>query len=326
MGYEVIRRGLDELRAEWRMLLDGGRAGRLFQHPAWQELWLEEFGEGGEPYFLTVRDDGALLGVAPLFKSGDIFSFVGDPNICDYMDFVLAPGHEEKVLSVLLYALYEEDWSQIDLRGLKAGSPTLEHLASLAARLRFRAKVEREAVCPQLDLPPTWEEYLALLDKKHRHELRRKLRRLERVAPGARLLALRGPAEVAAGMDDFLRLMRMKSDKAQFMTPQMERFFRRAAESLAGEGFVALYALEVEGRRVAAALCFEDAEELLLYNSGYDPAFSSLSVGLISKALILRSAIEAGRAHFDFLRGAEPYKYDLGSRDVEVYRCLIERP
>lgn len=326
MGYEVIRQGLDELRAEWRVLLDGGRAGRLFQHPAWQELWLEEFGEGGEPYFLTVRDNAALLGVAPLFKSGDVFSFVGDPNICDYMDFVLAPGHEEKALSVLLYALYEEDWSQIDLRGLKAGSPTLEYLPSLAARLRFRAEVEREAVCPQLDLPATWEGYLALLDKKHRHELRRKLRRLERVAPGARLLALRRPVEVAAGMDDFLRLMRMKSDKARFMTPQMERFFRKAAEALAGEGLVALYALEVEGRRVAAALCFEDAEELLVYNSGYDPAFSSLAAGLISKALIVRSAIEAGRVHFDFLRGAEPYKYDLGGRDVEVYRCLIERP
>ncbi|MDI6858142.1 MAG: GNAT family N-acetyltransferase [Dehalococcoidia bacterium] len=326
MGYEVIRQGLDELRAEWRVLLGGGRAGRLFQHPAWQELWLEEFGEGGEAYFLTVRDDAALLGVAPLFKSNDIFSFIGDPDICDYMDFVLAPGHEEKVLSVLLYALYEEDWSQIDFRGLKAGSPTLQHLPSLAARLRFRVEVEKEAVCPQLDLPATWEGYLALLDKKHRHELRRKLRRLERVAPGARLVAFRRPAEVAAGMDDFLRLMRMKSDKARFMTPQMERFFRRAAEALAGEGLVALYALEVEARRVAAALCFEDAQELLVYNSGYDPAFASLAAGLISKALIVRSAIEKGRAHFDFLRGAEPYKYDLGGKDVEVYRCLIERP
>lgn len=326
MSYEVIRQELDELRDEWRVLLNSGAAGRVFQHPAWQELWLEEFGESGEPFVLAVRDDGTLCGVAPLFKSGKTFSFIGDPSICDYMDFILAPGHEEKVLSVLLYSLYEEEWSEVDLRGLKAGSPTLEHLPALAGNLRFRVQVEKEAVCPQLDLPPTWEEYLAQLGKTHRHELRRKLRRLYGTVSDLRPLVLEEPAEVAEGMDDFLRLLRMKSDKAQFMTPQMERFFRRAATALAEEGLVGVYVLEMEGRRVAAALCFQDAERLLLYNSGYDPAFSYLSVGLISKALLLQNAIDAGRSHLDFLRGAEPYKYDLGGKDIEVYRCLIERP
>jgi CelD/BcsL family acetyltransferase involved in cellulose biosynthesis len=326
MSYEVIRQDLDELRDEWRVLLNSQAAARVFQHPAWQKLWLDEFGANGQPFILAIREDGALRGVAPLSRSGKTFSFIGDPSICDYMDFVLAPGHEEKALSVLLYSLYEEEWSQIDLRGLKAGSPTLEYLPALAGNLRFRAQVEQEAVCPQLDLPPTWDGYLAQLDKKHRHELRRKLRRLYGTVSDFRLFLLQDPAQVAAGMDDFLRLMKMKSDKAQFMTAQMERFFRKAARALAEEGLVGLYTLETEGRRVAAALCFQDAEQLLLYNSGYDPTFSHLSVGLISKALLLQNAIETGRNHLDFLRGAEPYKYDLGGKDIEVYRCLIERP
>jgi CelD/BcsL family acetyltransferase involved in cellulose biosynthesis len=325
VGYEVTRQNLGELRDEWRALLNSRAADRVFQHPAWQELWLEEYGEHGEPFILAIRENGTLRGIAPLLKSGETLSFIGDPDICDYMDFVLAPGHEEGVLSVLLHFLREEGWSQIDLRGLKAGSPTLEHLLALAGGLRFRARVEEEAVCPQLDLPPTWDGYLAQLGKKNRHELRRKLRRLYGAAADIRLLVLQEPAQVAEGMEDLLRLMKMKSDKAQFMTPQMERFFRRAAKSLAGEGLIGLYLLEMEGRRVAATLCFQDAERLLLYNSGYDPTFSALSVGLVSKTLLLQNAIETGRGHLDFLRGAEPYKYDLGGKDVEVCRCLIER-
>ena len=67
-------------------------------------------------------------------------------------------------------------------------------------------------------------------------------------------------------------------------------------------------------------LCFEVAGELLLYNSGYDPAYASLSVGLLSKALCLRDALERGLRAVDFLRGHEPYKYDLGGRDQPVYR------
>jgi len=78
--------------------------------------------------------------------------------------------------------------------------------------------------------------------------------------------------------------------------------------------------------RAAAVLCFESEQELLLYNSGYDPAFAPLSVGFVSKALTLKRAIEEGKQRFDFLRGAEPYKYDLGAQDLKVYRLVIRRP
>ena len=62
-----------------------------------------------------------------------------------------------------------------------------------------------------------------------------------------------------------------------------------------------------------------------IYNSGYDPQYAYLSVGLLSKAACLRHAIEDGRKRLDFLRGNEPYKYDLGGKDLQVYRCLIKK-
>ncbi len=325
MGYLVAREELADLRDEWLALLNGGRAGKVFQHPRWQQIWLEEFQGDRRPIFLSVRDGGRLVAVAPLLRDGDRLSLLGDHEICDYMDLLIAPGQEEGVLSAVLAALEKEDWTEFELRGLAAHSPTLSVLPSLAADRGLQVGTEREAVCPQLDLPPTWEEYLARLGKKNRHELRRKMRRLYSTAADVRLRALRAPAEVAEGVGDFLRLMTLKSDKAQFMTPQMERFFRRMAVALAEEGLIALYMLEVDGRRVASALCFEDDDRLLLYNSGYAPELSYLSVGLLSKALCLRNAIDEGRRHLDFLRGSEPYKYDLGGEDVEVYRCLIRK-
>jgi CelD/BcsL family acetyltransferase involved in cellulose biosynthesis len=325
MSYIVARQELADLREEWLLLLNGGRAAKVFQHPVWQQIWLEEFGGDRQPLLLSVRDGARLLAVVPLLREGTRLSLIGDHNICDYMDFVMAPGEEKESLSALLDALQGEDWTELELRGLAAGSPTLALLPSLARDRALEVCVEREAVCPQLDLPSTWDDYLAQLGKKNRHELKRKIRRLYSTAVSVGLFALRTPAEVGEGMDTFLQLMTLKSDKAQFMTPQMERFFRRAAVALAEEGLVALYMLEMDGRRVASALCFEDENEVLLYNSGYDPELSYLSIGLISKALVLRSAIEEGRRHLDFLRGNEPYKYDLGGRDVEVHRCLIRR-
>jgi CelD/BcsL family acetyltransferase involved in cellulose biosynthesis len=62
-----------------------------------------------------------------------------------------------------------------------------------------------------------------------------------------------------------------------------------------------------------------------MYNSGYDPQFASFSVGIASKALVLRDAIESGHTVVDFLRGSEPYKYDLGAQDRTVYKLTLRR-
>jgi CelD/BcsL family acetyltransferase involved in cellulose biosynthesis len=127
-------------------------------------------------------------------------------------------------------------------------------------------------------------------------------------------------------MDDFLHLMESsKHEKAEFLTPQMEHFFREMAVTLAADGLIRMYFLELDGVRVAAVLCFDCDNSLLMYNSGYDPQLSHLAVGLISKALLVKDAIEQGRACLDFLRGDERYKYDLGAQNSQVYRCTVTR-
>lgn len=326
MASAVVREDLAEIREEWLALLNDGQAVQVFQHPTWQQTWLHEFAGGREPVFLSVREDGDLLAIAPLLREGSRLSALGDSNICDYMDFIISPQREERALSLLMGRLVEEEWDEIELAGLRADSPTFARLPDIARGLRLRVNVELEAVCPQLELPADWEAYLARLTKHNRHELRRKIRRLYTDALNVELRRLTEPADVASGMDVFLGLMTMKSDKAQFMTAEMERFFRKAGVALAEEGLAVLYVLEVDRKSVASALCFEDTDDLLLYNSGFDPTLSRLAVGLLAKALLLRQAIETGKRRFDFLRGREPYKYDLGGKDLQVYRCLIRRP
>ncbi len=70
-------------------------------------------------------------------------------------------------------------------------------------------------------------------------------------------------------------------------------------------------------------MCFDYNNTVFLYNNGYDPQYSFLSVGLISKALCIKASIERGRGKFDFLKGAEEYKYRLGGKEVNLYSCQI---
>ena len=58
----------------------------------------------------------------------------------------------------------------------------------------------------------------------------------------------------------------------------------------------------------------------------YDPALASLSIGIVSHAWAIREAIAEHFDTYDLLRGAEPYKYDLGGKDRWLGRLEATLP
>ena len=104
-------------------------------------------------------------------------------------------------------------------------------------------------------MPATWEDYLASLGKKDRHELRRKIRRLYDSGASVEFDVYSTQQDVVAAMDDFLALhTQSRQDKTDFMTPEMESFFRRMASALAAEGLVRLFMLRINGKPAATVL------------------------------------------------------------------------
>lgn len=273
---------------------------------------------------LSVRQDGELIGIAPLMRSGDTISLIGSSDVCDYMDFIACDGQERAFLALVLDRLESINWRYMDLHSLLPHSMALGHLAPLARERGYLVEITQEDVSPQLVLPSSWEGYLSQLTRKDRHELRRKLQRLSRVQ--SHFYVVQDGERLSRDLKDFFRLFEQgRGGKEEFMTDQMRGFFEAMASSMAAKGYLRLAFLEVGGQRVASAICFDCWDHFHLYNSGYDPDYAPLSVGLLCKSFCIREAILEGKRRFDFLRGAEPYKYDLGGQDVPIYRCLISR-
>ena len=68
---------------------------------------------------------------------------------------------------------------------------------------------------------------------------------------------------------------------------------------------------------------FDYNDKMYLYNSAYDPQYDSLSAGLLCKILCIQESIQEGRKVFDFLKGNETYKRQLGGKEIPLYRCQI---
>lgn len=321
---EVTPVSLDDLDALWRSHRSALLWSCPFALPPWLKAWWNTLGQATEPLIAVVRQGEVLLGAAPLMVQGRTLRFLGDPSVCDYFDCVVAQGKEQAFFQTLLAYLSSHGFKKLDLGPLRPDAVTRESLVRRDLSCSVEWRTEPEDVFSELNLPGTWDEFLESLDGKQRHELRRKLRRLNE-AGAVRFRRADGPAQLPEAVETFLSLFGMnRKDKAAFMTGAMLSFFQVLSRSLAEEGLLRLFFLELDEQPVASVFCFDHGGTRYLYNNGYDGGYEKLSVGLLSKVLSLQAAIHDGLRTYNFLKGAELYKTRLGGKQLPMSRCHVE--
>ncbi len=315
----------EQLAGEWNALLKRSASNTLFLTNEWQRTWWRELGDG-KLRVLAMREDGALVGIAPLFFESNALgavevALVGCKEVSDYLDFIFARGCELACFRIVVDFLKSSDaptWHTIGLCNIIETSPTLSAFVEMLNAEGWHAHVAFEDVCPVVALPDTFDAYLAMLDGKERRELQRKLRR---ASEDVAVTFTTDAGALARDVDDFIALMKASvPDKAAFMTPRMARFFHAIARAMFEAGWLQLAFLEVERVRAAAYMNFVYEDAVLVYNSGLDPEkYAYLSPGQVLIARLIEKAIQDGRRTFDFLQGNEEYKYKLGGKDVKLY-------
>jgi len=323
----------ETLAHEWNALLHRATTNTLFLTLEWQKTWWQSLGSGELRVITFRQDDGALVGVAPLFIDKETdghlsLSLIGCVDVSDYLDVIVARGFEEQVYRALLDTLTRADfpaWDTLDLCTTPAASPTNSLFKEIAQARGLNLETKLHDVAPFINLPDDWDAYLATLEKKQRHEIRRKLRRVEEA--NTRWYVIESAEALPQAIADFVQLHKQsRPDKNMFMDTRMETFFARMAQALFPRGWLQLAFLEVDGARAAAILNFVYANDVLVYNSGYDPVmYGSLSPGIVLFAHSIQDAIAAKRRRYDFLRGDEEYKYRFGARDAQLFELHIWR-
>ncbi len=325
----------ESLRAEWNALLRQSASDTLFLTWEFQKTWWDHFGAGHELHVLSARDEaGRLIAIGPLYGERNeakhyVLRFIGGTEVADYLDIFVLRGHEHEVFKEIFDALCEADdcpWNLLDLHNVPASSSLLAAFSALGEQRGFHVHSRIEDVCPVIHLPSTFEAYLESLDKKQRHEVRRKMRKAYADAD-VKWYIIDSHGELPVAVDNFVELQqRSKLNKGEFMTPLMANFFNALATRAHEAGWLELSFIEMNGQRAATYLNFIYNGNTLVYNSGYDPqAYAALSPGIVLLAHLIEHSILQGRKQFDFLQGNEAYKYRMGAHDTQIYHLEIQR-
>ena len=262
-----------------------------------------------DPRILVFYDGGKVVGFVPGIVKGDKVTLLGDERVTDLSDIVCLPGYEENIVGVFADFVRQNKLG-LDLFPLEPDSYLVAHLKDRLTGV----SVEKKDICPMLELPHSWEDFLAKLDGKYRHELRRKMRRInDKVIEDVK----------SKDTDALLELMKVSDEsKAQFLTPDIVAFFEELTAAFSVNGWLRVRRLIIDRRTACMILAFALKDRIFLFNMGFDPAYRSMSPGIVTIAMDIRSAISEGYTYYDFLRGDEDYKYRLGAQERYTLRVI----
>ena len=321
----------------WNALLIESASHVPFLRFEYLHAWWQTRGGGewpqAKPAVVLGLQDGKLAGIAPLFldrnKQGQTaLLLLGSIEISDYLDVISRSGDLPDFLQGLLDFLVSPDfpdWQVLDLYNILDHSPTLPALEQAAREKGWEYSVERLQHSPFIALPGDWETYLGQIDKKQRHEIRRKMRRAEEADLPIRWYVVEDGATLEAETESFLGLMAQDDEKAAFLTPAMRHQMHTTTRCAFDNGCLQLAFLEIDGKKAAGYLNFNYLNRIWVYNSGIDRQFMEYSPGWVLLGNLLKWANENKISEFDFMRGDEEYKYRFGGQDRFVMHAVILR-
>ncbi len=332
----TLHNNFSEINAqEWNDLLKESVSNTPFLRHEYQRGWWEHRGGGewqnAQLILVSAREAGRLIGIAPLFvaeyEGKSALLLIGSIEISDYLDLIVRMDDHSRFITGLLDFLassFADNWSSLDWYNLPDSSPTLAALKAESESRGWTHLEEMYRPTPRIALNGDFDEYLSRVEKKQRHEIRRKMRRAIESERGVRWF-ISDMADPEAEIDSFLKLMEQDQGKASFLREPMRVQMRDVIRTAHENGWLWLAFLEADGQRVAAALNFDYENKLWGYNAGVNRDFMDLSPGWVLLGHVLEWCCQNGRYEFDFMRGDEDYKYRFGGVNKYVMRSKLTR-
>lgn len=344
MRIELVtrREDLAGLKTRWDELAQNDRRDGFFRTSTWYLSWIQHIRSDVDPFVIVVRDGtDDIIGLAPLckmtyrdygFRLNGVSSAGREVVSGDFLDYLSVPDRRADILNAIVAFLWEmrSAWDLLIVGEVCEGGDLDSTIECFAAKQGLPVRRQEERVCPYIELPPTFEDYLRTLSQKMRYEIRRDTRELLDKR-GATIEVHAEPAPVKENLDVLIQLhlahWQRVSEPGTMGRPGFADFLKDVCTSSDAGATTRLYILKDEGKPAAALLAFWFGNSALFYQTGWDPdsPVARMSPGMVLVARSIRDAIENGFRYFDFLRGDEAYKCRLTKSSRKTVTLLVAR-
>jgi len=325
--YEVLREAsaVTTVSAEWDSLLAQSPCNRVFSSSKWFLAWCHTVSTFS-PYVIVARRGGAVAGVLPLVVTPDQQAeFPG--KLSDYNDIIAGQDDLPILTGLLAHAIAAQDYERLVLKCIRADSNCLRALRSLYPAGEIEPfRYTRTEVCPHIQLPASYDEYLATRSGVFREGLMRVRRKAEKNNVVVREVTPEtfSPDRLPQA---YLSLHLSRFGDRSWAKPALYPFVEEAFPALFAERRMRVFALFEEEKMIAMHLCMVGPDSLCYWSSGFLPEAADWSPGRLLFDFQLRQCCATGVREYDLLRGEEAYKakWATGVRDIGQFEFLLNR-
>ena len=322
MKLEVLDRvgQVEALRSEWRDLLTRAAPVTPYLTWEWMSAWYATHEQAGETLCLTVREDGRLMGLAPLFLSRSRDQTLppgalGFASTCGrhwgfHLGAVAANTRCQAVSDVLIDFLASTrcEWHTIRLVHMDALAPMLPHLMRSAVLNDMPVVARPGEQSVGGPLPTTVDRFCSwVCSGSRRKSNRRSLRELARDHGPVTVETCKTLAELKQGMASLRRLNleqhAVRATRSNFTDEAFAACFFETTRRLWEAGWVQLSLLRCAGEVAAASVDAVYNNRLFCMQPAYNHRFADYSAGHLLLALVVERAIAGGATHLDLLPG-----------------------
>jgi CelD/BcsL family acetyltransferase involved in cellulose biosynthesis len=329
---------LAQFRLAWNALLPETPGASFFHTLDWLETYWRHFGHDQRLRVLIVRSGGTPVGIVPLCVRREKYR-LGTLRVLTYpLDNwatwfgPVGPSPAATMLAAMQHIRRtRRDWDMIDLRWVGPESAERGRTArSMRAANLFCEKREYQ-LTSIVDLPSTWDEFIAAKSSTLRRQFRRTLKNLfeER---GAEFVRHR-PAPAREGDGDprwdlyamceltALASWQGSSTNGNTLThPRVREYCRDAHQTAARLGMVDVNVLLLEGRPAAFLYSYHYQGRIAALRTGYDASAGNDGIGSALALKSIEDSIHRGDELIDFGPGEREHKRRMRTRTESSYR------
>jgi hypothetical protein len=206
---------------------------------------------------------------------------------------------EEKYLGYFAAALFD--------RYPAVGTINFNRLKGRRADLGYPSRLWQPSQDIAVELPESFEAYSARLGKKTQKHLKYYQNRLNRELGEVVFQLAAAPVIDPASIARTIELNRLRMQAKNIRSGYDSSFASRIGEFCLHYGL--LGTIQIEGRVVAGALCYQVGNQSYLETIAHDPEFDRYNVGQVCLYLTIKSLIERGSSSLHMLWGENEYKY-----------------
>lgn len=311
------------LGPEWDALHHRCATATPFQTHPWLHSWWLSYGSPGRLRLVLVRQDGRLVGVAPLMlRHRPLPALVPlGGAITDFFDVLLDDACAESAARALALGLHRAARTALlDLREVRPGAAVERVVAHWPGAVRGLT----DSVCLELPAVPM-DQLLARLPASSARRSRSKLRRLDRLGIEPRLVPEHEVPHAVAGLLDLHGLQwRGRGVTPEHLRPRFAEHLARATRQMVRSGHATLTQYRIGERVLAADVTLLSPHFAGGYLYGVHPELRSRAD---VTTMLLRQesdrAARTGRSVVSMLRGTEEAKRHWRPVSVTNRRLLL---